>query len=934
MSGKICNENKSVLYDFMFRYRAEKGIGKPQSHTMMGRPFGKYNIPDNKYDKFIDLYQRAVDTCDGQMYVVERPKEISHLIIDIDWNYGIDNMDRLYDIDTIKNILSELFEIIASNFDVDVKKLPAYVLEKELPSVETNKLGEQQFKDGIHIMFPDFITDVAGRYLVLHELEKSIEEKGLFDDIPHTNTLHSIIDRCIVIDNGIVMFGSRKPDKQETKSYPYELTHLFNSKLTEIKLAEEEYCNLPTILSSRNCDESEMTKLSKDVDKNLVNEVKNLYINKERKTTGDNIDADKNYDNNEKIVDNDDKYSIRSKIDDELNMTDDDVRITNKIHAIKNGGDVDHKITIEEKNINLTKALIKILSKSRADDYMSWISVGWCLHNISDSLYGSWIKFSKKSMNKFDEHRCKAVWRNARDIGFGLPSLEIWAAKDNPKKYKQIKREFMCNELVYAESGTHYDIAKLIQVLYGHKYKCSSIKHKTLYEFQNHRWVEVDGGYTLDICISEQLTKEFISLMQYYIKGSFGNERFPRDDHNRRTSKIEKIGDNLKCNGFKQSVMDQCYKLFYEKGFEEKLDAKRHLLGFNNGVYDLEERVFRDGVPDDYITLSTGYDYKEFSPTDKKILEVCRFFDKLMPEEDMRTYVLSLISSYLDGFNRDQKFIIWTGFGSNGKSTAIELISMMLGEYFDELPITFLTRKQGSSSSATPELADKRGVRFVVLQEPEGDEQIYVGQMKNVTAGNDWVHCRPLYKDPIKFKPQFKMVLVCNKMPRIPSNDFGTWRRIRVTPWESRFLDLGEKIKNPMREFFKDATLSEKMEDWKSAFSWLLINMYYVRYRNDGLKEPPKVTLETANYKKKNDVYMEYITDELELTLDRKDIIPINDIWSQFKAWYRETHVGNVPQKLDFIEYLESKGVRKNRNVMVGIKVNDFGMDEDDFDHL
>ena len=63
--------------------------------------------------------------------------------------------------------------------------------------------------------------------------------------------------------------------------------------------------------------------------------------------------------------------------------------------------------------------------------------------------------------------------------------------------------------------------------------------------------------------------------------------------------------------------MTECRKLFYDPSFYERLDENRDLIGFKNGVYDLKNMVFRQGTPDDYISFSTGINYKEYNEEDE-----------------------------------------------------------------------------------------------------------------------------------------------------------------------------------------------------------------------------------------------------------------------------------------------------------------------------
>ena len=97
------------------------------------------------------------------------------------------------------------------------------------------------------------------------------------------------------------------------------------------------------------------------------------------------------------------------------------------------------------------------------------------------------------------------------------------------------------------------------------------------------------------------------------------------------------------------------------------MDQNIYFVGFANGVYDLKNKIFRKGEPDDMIRKNVGYNYKEFKRDDAIILEIEAFLESIQPEKDMRDYLGAYLASFLEGSNKDQKFMIWTGSGQNGK---------------------------------------------------------------------------------------------------------------------------------------------------------------------------------------------------------------------------------------------------------------------------
>jgi P4 family phage/plasmid primase-like protien len=299
--------------------------------------------------------------------------------------------------------------------------------------------------------------------------------------------------------------------------------------------------------------------------------------------------------------------------------------------------------------------------------------------------------------------------------------------------------------------------------------------------------------------------------------------------------------------------------------------------------------------------MTTGNDYMEFDDDDECIEDIYEFMEKIFPKPNVREYVFTLLASFLLGITIDQKFHVWTGKGGNGKSKLIELFELAFGQYCVKLPVSLLTQKRGASGAACPELARTKGARFASMQEPDENERLNIGLMKEVSGGD--VRCvRALYKEPVEFKPQFKLALCCNHLPKVPPDDDGTWRRIRVVEFIAKFTDTPDPTKP--YEHPKDYQLDEKIVRWKEGFLFILLQ-YYEKYKTDGITEPEEVKQATRDYQRMSDIYVEFIDDTI--VKDQTSIIKLDDTYGHFKVWYRLSFDGKCPSRRDFKIGMEKK---------------------------
>ena len=683
-------------------------------------------------------------------------------------------------------------------------------------------IDKELVKDGIHIILPNIVTRPSVQYIIRQEVLKELP--SILKNLPLSNSIGDVVDEAVIHRNNWQMYGSKKPNCEA-----YKVTKVYDGDLKGIQISDDDSSYVET-LSIRNKYEETPIKIEK------LSSIKEF----------------------------EQAQQLKSKMITDRRLT--------KVNDKKN--------TSEE--LGLVEHLVDILSPSRADKFEDWIRIGWCLRNIDYRLMNKWDDFSKHS-SKYSPGECERLWNTMKEDGLGIGSLHMWAKQDNKEAYDKIIEKDLFNLISSSSSKTHHDIAKVVYYLYKYEFACASIKHNYWFEFKNHRWIPCDCANTLRLHLSNEVVKKYCAGAAYYSnKAATEDDSDTRERFTEKSKKLLEIANKLKDSPFKENILKECRDLFYIEKFEEKLDSKCHLLGFDNGVYDLEADEFREGRPEDYISFTTGISYIDYDAKHPYMKGVLNFLAKVFTKVDVRDYVMKVLASFMNGNIREERFHIWTGTGSNGKSKIIELFEFALGEYCCKFPITLLTQKRAASNAASSEVARAKGKRFACLQEPSEDEKLNIGLMKELTGG-DKIMARALFKEPIEFKPQFKMILTCNHLPNVPSDDGGTWRRIRVVEFTSRFKENPDPS-NP-DEFLADTDLSSKFADWKEHFMALLIQ-YYKKYKSEGINDPEDVMRCTKEYQKNNDCCMDFLEQEVEK--DDRSFMSVGDLHVKFGFWVKD----------------------------------------------
>ena len=1124
-SGSAVDTN--TLYHFLLAHKVEKGA--EFTHTSLYRPSGSFYISSDHQDQFFDLYAGALDKRED-VFLTERHRCVSPFVIDLDFRFAGNHNhaaaaaaagdsngvtitpsapppERLHTPTHVKAVAALYAGIVAEFVQLE-RPFHIVALEKPAPAWYKGSV-----KDGIHYVIPDVVTRPSVQYLARQAALRGLD--AALQGLPLANRMDDVLDEAVIERNNWMMYGSKKQ-----QSAPYAITRVFRCDGATGALLEE---TDPLAAG--------MT-MTGDIVRWLS--IRNKLV--ETPVSAAKADA---------VAAFEQQASERRRRKELVQQM-----LASDAHAVKNTCDC----------IETVEKMIDILDPARVDNYADWMRLGWCLRNIDHRLLGKWIEISKKS-SKYVDGECQRLWNSMRIDRLGMGTLRMWAKQDSPAAYNEIVRQDVSELIDKSMSATHHDVAMVVHRMFRYEYVCSNIRFKQWYEFRNHRWRPCDSAVGLRLKLSNEVAKRYLERAQWYASHAALSEN--EDDRKKlgeKNIKLTEIANNkLQIVSFKDNVIRECCELFYSEKFDEALDSNGHLLGFENGVYDLEELEFREGRPDDYVSFSTGTEYLPYDEQDETCREIREFWSRVFPSEVMKEYVLTLLASFVNGNTREERFHIWTGSGchaagtlvlmadgsckpvervavgdllmgddceprqvtelfggvermydvvlesgarfsanpdhlatvayakfpkrsaddvplhcllemsaeerrdlvmlaratpggpddslrvtlahgrvsnadvaevhaasvparirafeaifchagwyeatedayqvlcdgpaavawvatlaaslcvrvlaagpralslasdalgamlasksadpralsaceayafdivpreapaepffgfqlsgpnqryllaeggivthnSNGKSMCIELYEKALGDYCCKFPISLLTQKRAASNAATSELARAKGKRFACLQEPSEDEKLNIGLMKELTGG-DKIMARMMYHDPIEFKPQWHIALLCNHLPHVPSDDGGTWRRIRVVEFKSKFV---ERPTQP-NEFPVDYELSSKFERWKNYFVSMLIE-YYKKYKRDKITEPDEVLACTREYQKNNDHMADFIDSCIEKVSDPTAFLPLDDIFAVFKAWARDDNIPiKVPKKRDVQVYLDKSFCR------------------------
>lgn len=334
-------------------------------------------------------------------------------------------------------------------------------------------------------------------------------------------------------------------------------------------------------------------------------------------------------------------------------------------------------------------------------------------------------------------------------------------------------------------------------------------------------------------------------------------------------------------------------------GERTEFDKNDYLFNVQNGVIDLKTGEL---LPHDrtlHITkiANVTFDKEAQCPNWLGFLDSIFLGDK-----ELQDYMQRLIGYSLTGDISEQIMMFLVGGGSNGKSTFINTIKDLMGEYGKQAKAdTFIKKKE---SGANNDIARLVGSRFVSAIESEEGERLSESFVKQVTGGEP-VLARFLRQEFFEFIPNFKIFFTTNHKPVIGGLDEGIWRRVKLIPFN---LNLPSHL--------RDKKLPEKLSlEMPGILNWAVEGC--MKWQQDGLREPRVVAEATGNYKEEMDILGPYLNECCYIDRDNPDVkIEAKELYNDYSNYCYKSGETTLKNRA-FYRMLETKGferIRGNRN--------------------
>lgn len=296
-----------------------------------------------------------------------------------------------------------------------------------------------------------------------------------------------------------------------------------------------------------------------------------------------------------------------------------------------------------------------------------------------------------------------------------------------------------------------------------------------------------------------------------------------------------------------------------------QMDRYKMALNTPSGIINLKNGDVKAHNPEYYFTKITSVDCAEAADCPRWLA----FLDDIFAgDKDLIRYIQKAVGYSLTGSTAEQCAFFLYGTGRNGKSTFIDVIRDVFGDYAANIQPETIMVKSSQNSAINSDIARLKGARLVTSVEPNEGVRLNEGLLKQLT-GDDTVTARKLYSEEFEFKPEFKLWMATNHKPIIRGTDTGIWRRIHMIPFNVQIPE--DKV---------DKNLTHKLKaEMTGIFKWCIDGC--LMWQREGLQMPAAVLKSVREYRREMDVISAFIEDKCTL----EGTVQASTLYAAYVSW-------------------------------------------------
>jgi len=267
-------------------------------------------------------------------------------------------------------------------------------------------------------------------------------------------------------------------------------------------------------------------------------------------------------------------------------------------------------------------------------------------------------------------------------------------------------------------------------------------------------------------------------------------------------------------------------------------------------------------------------------------------------DAELVAFLQRFLGHCLTGDISEQVWAFFWGKGANGKTTLLNVIAFILGDYARDTPAeTFLKKDQGGGPSN--DLARLRGARLITANEPPEGRAFDPGVLKKL-SGQTTITARFLFHEAFEYMPEGKLIFCANKKLTIPDNSEAFWRRPLLVPFVRQFQEPGKDPKLP----------SKLAAETPGIFNWLIQGC--LAWQREGLNPPTTIQEAVQEYRTDNDILAGFLEECCEMDPDLT--VPVSSLYPAYKTHCENNQIRKPLSQQKFNEDLNSRaGLKQDR---------------------